>query len=115
VNAILERSCYDCHSNKTVWPWYSYVAPVSWLIANDVHGGRRHVNFTDWNSMDARRQDRALRNTTDEVEQGDMPLWYYLPLHRSARLSVDDKAILKAWVESVPQVAPGPAGGGRDR
>src|SRR5215831_1057100 len=97
VQAIITRSCYDCHSNKTVWPWYSYVAPVSWLIANDVHGGRRHANFTDWNRVDARRQDRVLHDTLEQVTQGDMPLWYYLPLHPSARLSDDDKAVLKAW------------------
>ena len=56
VQAILNRSCYDCHSNKTVWPWYSHVAPVSWLVSSDVSGARRKMNFTTWNRYTSEQQ-----------------------------------------------------------
>ncbi len=56
VHAILERACYDCHSNRTRWPWYSSVAPVSWLVARDVRRGRKELNFTDWPAFDFEEQ-----------------------------------------------------------
>ena len=61
VMAILHRSCYDCHSNKTVWPWYSYVAPISWLVADDVHEGRRHMNFSEWNTYNTKRRNHKIK------------------------------------------------------
>lgn len=97
VKTVLRRACYDCHSNETVWPWYSYVAPVSWLVADDVNHGRRHVNFSTWSSMPADRQAKTLREIGEQVESGEMPLWYYLPMHPAARLSDADKALLRDW------------------
>src|SRR4051812_17472697 len=82
VSAILKRSCYDCHSNETVWPWYSHVAPFSWLIARDVHQGRRELNFSTWDSMTARRQARKMKETSKEVEEKEMPPFVYLIVHR---------------------------------
>src|SRR6478672_7737844 len=61
VKAVLRRACYDCHSNETVWPWYSHVAPVSWLVADDVNKGRRHWNFSTWNHLTPDRQAKAMR------------------------------------------------------
>src|SRR5579872_1502334 len=86
---LFRRACFNCHSNTTTWPWYSHVAPVSWLVQNDVDGGRRHLNFTEW--------DRAQRHATDvgaQVQPGDMPPWFYLPLHPSAKLSDVEKQAL---------------------
>jgi cytochrome c551/c552 len=86
---LFRRACFDCHSNQTVWPWYSHVAPVSWLVQNDVDGGRRHLNFSEW--------DHPQRHATDvaaQVKQGDMPLWFYLPMHATARLSGTEKEAL---------------------
>jgi hypothetical protein len=100
VLAVLRRSCYDCHSNETVWPWYSHVAPVSWLLARDVQEGRRHLNFSTWNKVKPDRQARKLSEMWNEVESGDMPLWFYLPLHGDARLSAADKDVLRAWAIS---------------
>jgi len=97
VRAVLRRACYDCHSNETVWPWYSHVAPASWLVDSDVRGGRRHMNFSTWNRRSPEAQAKALHDAWDEIEGGDMPLWYYLPLHPDARLSDADKALLRAW------------------
>jgi mono/diheme cytochrome c family protein len=83
------RSCGDCHSNETVWPWYSRVAPVSWLVAHDVAGARDHLNVSEWTGPQ-RHADEAA----EEVREGAMPLPIYLPLHSEARLSESDKAEL---------------------
>jgi len=98
VAAILRRSCYDCHSNESRWPWYSYVAPISWLVASDVHEGREHVNFSDWGrSGHHHGTAETIEKIGEEVAGGDMPLWYYLPLHPGARLSKSDVETLKTW------------------
>ncbi|HMG74331.1 MAG TPA: heme-binding domain-containing protein, partial [Pyrinomonadaceae bacterium] len=75
---ILDRSCRDCHSNKTEWPWYTNVAPVSWWITDHVNEGRQNLNLSEWGKLDKDRQDRKLRQICDEVEGGGMPLSSYL-------------------------------------
>jgi Haem-binding domain len=80
------RACFDCHSNQTTWPWYSNVAPLSWLIQHDVAEGRQQLNFSEW--------DKPHPNAAKAVEQvqtGRMPRWYYLPIHPSASLSASEK------------------------
>jgi cytochrome c551/c552 len=100
VSAILERSCRDCHSQKTVWPWYAQVAPISWLLADDVNKGRQAMNLSEWSKLDHDRQDRKLRQICDEVSDGAMPLNYYLPMHPQAKLSAEDKKTLCDWTEA---------------
>ena len=102
ARAVLRRACYDCHSNETVWPWYAWVAPVSWLVARDVHEGRRELNFSVWGRYTTKEQVKKLKETWETVEEGEMPPWYYLPLHRNARLSAQDKAVLQRWALSTP-------------
>jgi hypothetical protein len=97
VRTVLRRSCYDCHSNETVWPWYSRVAPVSWLLANDVREGRRELNFSTWNRYTTQQQVKKLKESWEEVEEGEMPLWFYLPMHRDAVLSGNDRQTLHGW------------------
>lgn len=97
VVAVLRQSCYDCHSNESRWPWYAYVAPASWLVADDVHGARRHMNFSTWNRYDAAHRADHREEVWDEVEHGDMPLPMYVFAHPSARLSDADRAALRAW------------------
>lgn len=79
-------ACGDCHSNETRWPWYSHVAPVSWLVAYDVKEGRSHVNVSEWGLREYHADEAA-----DMVREGEMPLWYYLPTHPEARLSDDQE------------------------
>ena len=98
--AILERACFDCHSNRTEWPWYSYVAPVSWLVADDVEEGREHVDFTRWNRYDARARAHLLEEIVEEVEAGEMPLAIYRPLHPDAEITDQDLATLRAWARA---------------
>jgi hypothetical protein len=97
ARAVLKRACYDCHSNAVVWPWYSRVAPVSWLVARDVREGREALNYSTWNRLDAEDRREALEESWEETEEGEMPLWFYLPLHPEARLDAADLAVLGAW------------------
>jgi Haem-binding domain len=100
VRAILERCCYDCHSHETVWPWYGYVAPVSWLLAYDVREARKHMNLSVWDGYSPKKQAKHREEIPEEVDEGNMPPWYYLLLHRDARPSDADREILRAWAES---------------
>lgn len=100
VESIFERSCYDCHSNKTVYPWYNNAAPVSWLLARDVTGGRHELNFSEWGTYTQKKKLRRLKGICEQVKEGDMPLWFYLPLHPRAKLSEADKAAICAWTQA---------------
>jgi hypothetical protein len=101
VRSILRRACYDCHSNETVWPWYSRIAPISWLIARDVREGREELNLSTWNRYTTKQQLKKLKDSWDEVAEGEMPPWMYLPPHPDARLSADDRTALRAWSRSM--------------
>jgi len=83
------RACYDCHSNQTTWPWYSNIAPISWLIQHDVVEGRSKLNFTDWNAAQP-----AADNAAEKVQRGEMPQSYYVMLHPSAKLTAAEKQAL---------------------
>jgi len=100
VKAVLRRACYDCHSNETVWPWYSRVAPASWLLASDVSEGRRELNFSTWNRMSAEQQAKKIRKSSEEVSEGEMPPWYYLIVHRDARLTAEDRTTIHDWASN---------------
>jgi hypothetical protein len=89
TRALAVRACYDCHSNETAWPWYSNIAPVSWLVQRDVDEGRRRLNFSEWGTRRERADEAA-----EVVQEGEMPPFYYLPLHPEARLSSQEKAAL---------------------
>lgn len=97
ISNLLDRSCRDCHSNKTVWPWYTNVAPVSWFITDHVNEGRQHLNLSEWTSYDKDRQGRKLRDMCDEVSDGMMPLSTYTPLHPGSKPSADEVRALCAW------------------
>jgi hypothetical protein len=100
VRSVLQRACYDCHSNETRWPWYSRIAPASWLVAHDVREGREKLNFSTWNLFSAKKQTKAFREIREEVEESEMPPWIYLLPHPDARLSERDRAILVQWADS---------------
>jgi len=97
VATILKRSCYDCHSNETDWPWYAWVAPVSWQVASDVHEARGGLNFSEWRTMNPGEQKHDRREIWEHVEEGSMPLPMYLVIHTDARLSDQDKETIRKW------------------
>jgi len=101
VARVLRTSCYDCHSNETDWPWYSRVAPASWLVAHDVEEARGHLNFSSWGAYDEKRRVKLAEEIWEEVEEGEMPLKVFLIAHPDARLSEAAKATLRDWSRKV--------------
>ena len=92
TQALTQRACFDCHSNQTTWPWYSYVAPASWLIPRDVIEGRQHLNFDDWQTALAKTDRFPLDERVQrEMSRGDMPPNYFLWLHSNAKLTADEQ------------------------
>ena len=100
VAQILTRSCNDCHSNETVYPWYSNVSPFSWLLANHINEGRRELNFSVWNTYTAKKKRHKYDEICEQVTSGAMPHNQYLWLHREAQLSAEDKKLLCDWAET---------------
>lgn len=87
VRQLAVRACFDCHSNQTTWPWYSNVAPISWLIQRDVDAGRARLNFSQWNLPHE-------GGVAEPVQEGSMPPWYYTLIHPSAKLSTAETQAL---------------------
>lgn len=100
VDMVLRRSCYDCHSHETSWPWYSRIAPISWLVAWDVIEGRDHLNFSIWGEYPANRQAKLFREIRETVDEGEMPPLQYLPTHPDAGLSEAEKNLIRNWTLS---------------
>ncbi len=88
--AVVRRACGDCHSNETVWPWYSRVAPVSWLVADDVKEGRAHLNFSEWSRYSPEVSEKRIGEMCREVKDGGMPLFAYTLMHPQAKLTAAD-------------------------
>lgn len=92
---LFMRACGDCHSHETEWAWYSNVAPVSWLVQRDVEEGREHFNVSAWDRGPGDADEAA-----EEYEEGEMPLWFYTPLHPQAKLSSEDRGVLLAGLRA---------------
>ena len=88
---LFARACADCHSNSTIWPWYSEVAPASWVVAHDVAEGRERLNVSEW-----QRPQKDASKAAGEMREGEMPLPSYLWLHHEARLSESERKALLA-------------------
>ena len=97
VQMVLSRSCNDCHSNKTLYPWYSQVSPFSWFLAGHIEDGRRELNFSEWGTYSENKKARKLEEICEMVEAGGMPLPSYLWIHRDAALSEEQKRLFCDW------------------
>ena len=106
VQQIFSRSCEDCHSYRTVWPWYSNVAPVSWLVVRDVDDGRRHMNLSNFSTTPPQRVGRILQNMCREVKSGGMPMKIYVPMHPMSKLSTDDVETICKWTDATLATLP---------
>ena len=95
VGAILDRSCQDCHSSRTKWPWYSHVAPISWIVYKDVSEGRENLDFSQWTNQPDPAYERSL--ICNAVSSGQMPLPEYTVIHRKAKLSKRDVELICGW------------------
>jgi hypothetical protein len=98
IAATLRGACYDCHSNETAWPWYSHVAPVSWLLASDVGEGRQELNFSAWTSYSDKKKGKKLKEMADEIRDGEMPPWYYEIMHGHASMNELQRDALLQWI-----------------
>ena len=101
VRQILKTSCYDCHSNNTVYPWYSKVQPVKWWLANHINDGKRHLNFDEFGTYPKDKKLKKLDEVAETVNANEMPLSSYTVIHTNAKLSAEQKSIIQVWVKSM--------------
>ncbi len=100
VALLLKNACYDCHSNETKYPWYSYVAPVSWLLSRDIRLGREELNFSKWESLSKMDKAKMLEEIVDEIESGAMPMSIYVLMHPEAKLSMSNRDMIMNWADN---------------
>ena len=98
ITAIIKTSCYDCHSYKTNYPWYSGIAPVSWLINSHINDAREDLNFSEYGKLSREDENHILHEIKEVVENDEMPLKSYTLLHKSARLNNEKKKALIKWL-----------------
>jgi hypothetical protein len=101
VQSILMRACSDCHTNQTVWPWYSHVAPISWVIVDDVNQGRRHMNFQDWDARAPKQPYAPPLDICREVRESGMPPVSYRIMHSSGQLTPQEISAVCSWFQSL--------------
>lgn len=97
VQQILRTSCYDCHSNNTNYPWYNYMQPTAWILANHIKHGKKDLNFSEFGSYSIRKQQSKLKAIADQIKDGEMPLSSYTLIHRNARLTTEQKKLIIDW------------------
>ncbi len=101
VNVILAKACYDCHSNKTRYPWYANLQPVAWWLSDHVNSGKHDMNFDEFSSYRIRKQYKKLEECIDLVKEGEMPLSSYTIIHKDAKLTDTEKTALLNWFEKI--------------
>ena len=101
ISAMVQSACYDCHSNRTAYPWYASVAPVSWIIANHVKEGKEHLNFSDWKLLDKAQQQHALEEIVEVLEKQEMPLKPYQWLHSEAKMTPEKSTQIIDWANEM--------------
>lgn len=99
VQGILKKSCYDCHSNNTEYPWYAYVQPLHWYLNSHIRSGKEELNFNEFAGYTLRRRQNKLRAIENSLKDGTMPLSSYIMIHRNAILDPREKSILIKWVQ----------------
>jgi len=103
VETALQKSCYDCHSNQTKYPWYSMVQPVGWWLQHHIDEGKEHLNFHEFLAYDQKKQDHKLEEIEESVRDGWMPLESYSWIHKDAKLNEKEKTVILAWVKESRQ------------
>ncbi|MCP4402730.1 MAG: heme-binding domain-containing protein [bacterium] len=100
THMILRRACYTCHSNETTWPWYGYIAPVSWMVVRNVNIGRERLNFSEWDTYGQWQQEYLIGEAIAKLEKGEMPPWEYRILHPKSNITENELTIVKKWARS---------------
>jgi len=101
VQGILKKSCYDCHSNNTVYPWYNNIQPVAWWLANHINEGKEELNFSEFAGYAPKKQYHKLEGIVKSQKEGWMPLDSYLWIHKDAILNQEQKNALSGWADSL--------------
>ncbi|WP_163394714.1 heme-binding domain-containing protein [Flavobacterium limi] len=101
VQTILQTSCYDCHSNNTQYPWYSYIQPARSFMEGHIREGKENLNFSQWGSYSKRKQENKLDRILKEIKANEMPLSSYTLIHKDAVLTAVQKEQLTNWIEKV--------------
>jgi hypothetical protein len=103
VKKKIVDACYDCHSNKTVYPFYNNIAPVSWMLARDIKEGKGHLNFSEWANYDRKTQIKLLTKICDEIKAGEMPLKSYVFFHSRAIINPKELEEICQWTEQASE------------
>lgn len=101
VHELLIQKCYDCHSNKTNYPWYVNIQPIGWWMAHHVDEGKGELNFSEFKTYDEKRAQHKMHEIEEQIEEGEMPLTSYTVLHQDAKLSESDHKAIDEWIESL--------------
>jgi hypothetical protein len=105
VMAVLKKSCYDCHSNNTIYPWYDNITPFNWWVADHINEGKDELNFSVFSGYPTKRQKKKLDEIAKTVEKGQMPLKSYLIMHGDAKLTSPEKELLINWARASAKTA----------
>jgi len=97
----LQVSCYDCHSNNTIYPWYNKVQPVAWFLEDHIKEGKAELNFNEWDDYSNRRKNSKLKSIINQIENGEMPLWSYTLIHKNALLSTGEKELIIGYMKQI--------------
>lgn len=100
VQQILQNACYDCHSNNTNYPWYSSIQPMAWMMARHITNGKEKLNFSDFGSNTTRKQISKLKEISNQVKDGEMPITSYKLMHKNANLSKEEETLLMNWLQT---------------
>lgn len=101
VEAILRTSCYDCHSNNTNYPWYSYIQPARFYMESHIKEGKENLNFNEWGNYSKRKQNSKLKAISKQIKDNEMPLTSYILIHRNAKLSSNQKKEVINWINKI--------------
>lgn len=100
IATLIKAACYDCHSHQAKYPWYSNVAPISWMVEHHIEEGREHLNFSEWGSYDTKKANHKLEECIEEIEEGEMPMKPYVVMHSEVKMSKEQKKALMAFFQT---------------
>jgi hypothetical protein len=101
IASTMKAACYDCHSNKSVYPWYTYVQPVGWFVKNHIEEGKEHLNFSEFGNYTAKKQAHKLEESYELIEKGEMPLSSYTVIHKEAVLTTEQQMNLVTYFKEI--------------
>ena len=103
ISALLQESCYDCHSNNTEYPWYNKVQPVAWFLEDHINEGKEELNFNEWDAYSNRRKNSKLKSIISQVKDDEMPLASYTLIHKEAQLSNSEKTLMIDYMKTLKE------------